>query len=81
MSIEIRVGNAHVGDAEKCRRNGWVPGTRLIGVNGAGSTVIEITAVGEEYILAKTISHNGLARTCPDEANWSLAYRDWKRVS
>ena len=66
-------------DAEICRERGWVVGTRLVGDEGNGPTIIEITAVGEREILAKPISHNGI----PDRAGegiWSLSYRDWQVV-
>jgi hypothetical protein len=39
--------------AELCRKNGWGPGTRLVGHEGFGDTVIEITAVGEAGILRR----------------------------
>lgn len=67
-------------DADKCRRNGWTAGTRLVGDEGFGPTVIEITAVGERAILAKKISHNGKPHPYLDEQNWTLACRDWRPV-
>ena len=69
--------------ADKCRTNGWAVGTRRVGDEGYGPTVIEITAIGEECILAKTISHNG-DTSKPfgnSETLWSLAHRDWKVVA
>ena len=66
-------------DADTCRRNGWLPGTRLVGDEGYGPTVIEITAVGERLILAKEISHNGGPPISPrGEVTWTLVCRDWK---
>lgn len=65
--------------AEKCRQNGWGPGTLLVGDEGYGPTVIRITAVGASGILAQCVSHNGEDRGC-DEGNWTLDYRDWKKV-
>lgn len=65
--------------ADLCRHNGWTAGTRLVGDEGYGPTVIEITAVGQERILAKSISHNGLP-TNGDEAGWTLDCRDWRPV-
>lgn len=67
-------------DAQTCRDNGWGPGTRLVGDEGYGPTVIEITAVGERRLLAKTVSHNGKAPKRPHEGLWTLAYRDWVTV-
>jgi len=55
-----------VSSAEKCRRNGWKVGTRIVGDEGYGPTVIEITAIGEEAVLAKCISHNG------EPGSWEL---------
>lgn len=66
-------------DAEKCRKNGWRVGTRLIGDEGYGPTVIEITAIGETRILAKEISHNGKpSDRC--EGDWTLSCRDWQAL-
>lgn len=70
--------------AETCRKHGWSKGTRLEGTEGddkgwSSTNVIEITAVGEEEILAKCISHNGKPHPC-GERNWSLGHRDWKKV-
>lgn len=59
-------------DAEKCRARGWTVGTFLEGDEGYGPEVIQITAIGEEKILAKRVDgYEGL---------WSLDYRDWKAV-
>ena len=65
-----------------CRERGWEKGTRLVGDEGCGPTVIEITAVGEEKILAKTISHNGddTNRNYWTEHSWVLWCRDWHVV-
>lgn len=70
-------------DAEackQCRENGWGPRTRLVGDEGFGPTVIELTAVGERHVLAKQISHNGKPRDSY-ESCWTLACRDWKEVA
>jgi len=63
--------------AELCQKNGWTVGTRLMGDEGYGSTcIILITAVGEENILARVVSRNGIPwRDC--ESNWTLECRDW----
>lgn len=62
--------------AEVCRRNGWRPGTKLIGDEGYGPHTIEITAVGVHSILARCIA------PCGDSLDqlWSLEGRDWKLV-
>jgi hypothetical protein len=66
-----------------CRRCGWhltvaVCETRLVGDEGYGPTVIEVTAVGESRILAKALSHNGVVRPLPSEGLWVLHCRDWQ---
>ncbi len=66
-------------DADLCRSRGWGPGTRLVGNEGYGPTVIEITYVGEKLILAREVSHNGKPDVC-DEALWTLSCRDWREV-
>ena len=74
------VGRAR--NADECRALGWLPGTRLAGDEGYGETVIEITALGEETILAKQISHRGVPAKGHRrrEGNWTLAVRDWHVV-
>jgi len=66
-------------DAQRCRRNGWLPGTWLAGDEGYGVTVIEITAVGERYILAKRVSHKG-ETVNRYESLWTLSCRKWRKV-
>jgi hypothetical protein len=72
--------SAWFNSADLCRQNGWGPGTRLVGDDGYGPTVIEITAVGEAVILAKTISHNGGPPRVRAENTWTLGLRDWRAV-
>jgi hypothetical protein len=71
--------NSRLSSAELCRLNGWGPGTRLIGDEGHGPTVIEITAIGSDDIMARAISHNG--EPCWPrggiENKWGLEHRDW----
>lgn len=64
-------------DAEICRKNGWAVGTRLVGDEGYGPSVIEITGIGEKALLAKMVSHNGEAVDHPREGLWTLSCRDW----
>ena len=61
-----------------CREHGWGAGTRLVGDEGQGPTVIEITAVGERMILAKQIRHDGAEETSSEEGVWVLVCRDWR---
>ncbi|WAJ27558.1 DUF7241 domain-containing protein [Antarcticirhabdus aurantiaca] len=67
-------------DAEVCRINGWQPGTRLVGDEGFGPTIIEITAVGRDKILGVMVAHKGRPYEHDSEAMWTLACRDWRRV-
>lgn len=57
--------------ADACRRLGWGTGTRIVGDEGYGPTVITITAVGEEKILARADGRDY-------ENQWTLSCRDWK---
>jgi hypothetical protein len=68
------------GTVEKCKRNGWKAGTRLVGNEGYGPTVIRITAVGEESILARQVSHNGKPTEDAWEGTWTLMARKWRRI-
>lgn len=78
----MRTLHSKMNDAEICRANEWTPGTRLVGDEGYGPTVIELTAVGERHILAKTISHNGKYADRVNgeciEGHWTLTCRDWR---
>lgn len=63
--------------ADICRKNGWGPGTEIVGDEGYGPSVILITAIGEEHILARMIFHDG--KPVKNEENmWTLEHRDWK---
>lgn len=67
-------------EADICRENGWEVGTRLVGDEGYGPTIIEITAIGERTMLAKMISHDGDTSKARGEASWALWCRDWQVV-
>jgi hypothetical protein len=69
-----------VTDAERCRKNGWKPGTLLAGDEGYGVTVIRITAVGEDRLLARAIEHAGKPVNW-GEQNWTLICRKWRKVA
>jgi len=78
--------NSALSSAELCRQNNWQVGTQLIGADeGYGSTVIQITAIGEKKIFVKTISHNGVSPPYSGykdhETSWFLAHREWKPLS
>lgn len=65
--------------AEHCRENNWWRGTRLAGDDGYGEVVIQITAVGDELILARQISFRGQPHH-DTEATWTLQHRYWRKV-
>ena len=67
-------------DAEKCRRNGWAPGTILEGREGNQITRIELTAVGRENVLAVAISENGEPKFGTCENLWALDMRRWRKI-
>lgn len=67
-----------ISPADVCRANGWGVGTRLVGDEGNGPTVIEITAIGRSSIMAIPISHKGKPEVCPREGSWVLWCRDWR---
>jgi hypothetical protein len=67
-------------EAEACRRLGWAVGTRLVGDEGCGPTVIRLTAIGERHILAVIESDRGRP-TRPREGMWTLSCRDWQVVT
>jgi hypothetical protein len=78
--MAVTTKSSDLSTAELCRQNGWGPGTRLVGDEGYGPTVIEITAVGRDHILALPISHNGKPSYQPYENSWTLDGRDWKEA-
>jgi hypothetical protein len=78
-SLFCRVRQTCESDADKCRRNGWTIGTRLVGDEGYGVTVIEITAIGKRGILAIELSHNGRPSSSY-EGSLTLSQRDWQKV-
>lgn len=66
-------------DADFCRRMGWGVGQYLVGDEGYGPTVIKLTAIGEDAILARSITHRGDPQLgSPDESTWMLNHRDWR---
>lgn len=76
------LNNHKMSPAAICRANGWGVGTRLVGDEGHGPEVIEISAMGREAIMAFSISlHGEPADTWSRESSWVLSCRDWKPVS
>ena len=82
MTAKVSITQKQQSDADIARANGWTPGTQLVGDEGYGPTIIEITAIGEQHVLAKAISHNGKPpQNGPHEGMWTFSCRDWKRVN
>jgi hypothetical protein len=71
--------HAQMNDADICRINRWGVGTRLVGDEGYGPTVMRITGLGEQMVLAVAESHNGVPQR-PHEGPWSLRCREWREV-
>lgn len=69
-------------DVEKCKRNGWTVGTRLVGDEGHGPEIIEITAISETMVIAKMVqsARYGTSEEIGHENVWSLDNRKWRRV-
>lgn len=75
-------GKYGLSDAGICRLHGWEVGTQLVGDEGYGPTVIQLTAIGEKSILAKQIMHNGKSSSGSDyDSLWTLHCRDWTVVA
>ncbi len=53
-------------------------GDKLSGTDETGTEVIQITAIGEECILARRIvNYDGVSVRDP-ECGWTLRFREWK---
>lgn len=63
--------------ADVARAKGWEEGTRIVGDEGHGPTVIEITEVTRSRLFAKRISHNGVPSPARSDNSWVLSCRDW----
>jgi hypothetical protein len=75
----MRTKDSRYADAEICRINGGKRGTMLVGDESYGPTVIRITAVGDEQILAVAMSRNDQAAEGL-EGHWTLSARNWKKL-
>lgn len=78
--MTVKTLNSRLSPTAICRANGWTVGTRLVGDEGYGPAVIEITAVGESSVLAKKISQNGDTSKGYGETSWALWCRDWIEI-
>jgi hypothetical protein len=77
----VKTQSSRLTNADVCRRNGWEPGTLLIGTDRQGACVIRLTAVGESAILAKKMTQDGkpVNSIAGRECVWDLHLRDWQR--
>jgi len=66
--------------AQVARAKGWSEGTRIVGDEGHGPTVIEITEMTHTRLFAKRISHNGAPSHTSRDGSWVLYCRDWAEV-
>lgn len=68
-------------ERETCDLNGWDVGTRLVGDEGYGPTVIRLTYFTEDgALLAVTESRNG-EPVSDREHFWTLQRREWSVVT
>ncbi len=67
--------------AEICHERGWGVGTLLTGNDGFGSMTIEITALGNQVMLARTVCHNGQPTAYGGDRSWRLSDRDWVKAA
>lgn len=67
--------------AEVARAKGWSEGTRIVGDEGHGPTVIEITEMTRSRLFAKRISHDGEPANSDRDNSWVLYCRDWTEVA
>lgn len=66
-------------EAAVCRRKRWKVGDVLEGREGRSVVRIQLTAIGERWILARAIwrDHRAVSES---ECQWALTTRDWKRI-
>lgn len=77
LTVPVSRSNPHwqgrESSATHARRRGWGAGTRLIGDEGYGPTIITIIALGRDLVIAHA---DGRAR----ENTWTLSARDWQEL-
>ena len=67
------------GSALLCERLDWQVGDKLIAEEGVVMAIIQITAIGDSLVLAKTVSVNG--NLVNDfEREWELSHRKWRKA-
>jgi ATP-dependent Clp protease ATP-binding subunit ClpA len=77
--VPVKTKGSQLSDAEICRRNNWTSGTILESIENGNRTVIQITAVGFEAILARELSCKGnLVRE--KERDCILNTQEWSRI-
>lgn len=79
--MTIRTKHSVLKDAAICRKKNWKVGTFLVGNEGYGDSVIEITAIGKTCILARCLVARNLLVANPSEFVWTLTCREWVKIS
>lgn len=57
---------------------GFKAGDIIVGNEGYGDTIIELTAIGRKFVLAIPLAHDGNAASSCRESIWGLDIRDWR---
>ncbi len=78
--LAYRQSVARMTDAEICQAKGFRVGDLIVGNEGYGDTVIQITAIGRDGILAVKLSHCDKHEVVDRESHWTLSCRDWRHV-
>ena len=73
-SFQVRGSSAHI-----CHELGWYPGTYIRG-NIPTPITLRITAVGEEFVLAREIVDDEGQVSEGDEMVRILTERDWRKI-
>jgi hypothetical protein len=65
-------------DVDLCRANCWAAGDKLIGEDGYGTILVELTGVSADGISARVVARNGVAIHPPQPLD-TLTGRSWHR--
>jgi len=69
--------------ADLCRKKGWTVGTILESDEGRWPEQVQITAIGEQSVLVKSLDGCWSVEHLwyvGYEHLWNVGYRDWKKV-
>lgn len=62
--------------AHICRVRGWKPGMVLQGTKAEAAFTIRITAIGEDTVLARRLTRDGIPSLGEDRV-WNIGARGW----